>query len=249
MEVIADFVEMLGAPHDLVVDWIIMMDNPELFEGIDSRRRKAVLKAAKKETARRYIALRVEDAVTFVEMDDDPPEHADLDALKKAAVLADIDDVVESTNFLRAHRAKAIQSESYRRIRDKIGREHAGGDCFDEDVRTQYLRIAADELPELFGSRAARGEIVDRMGLVYLISLGDAGLVKIGFTTKIEHRLRAFRTATPGAITVHLTIEGPRSLEARLHRRFDVDHAGREWFRLSDEIRAFIEAEKAKLDK
>lgn len=245
IQAIADFLEHLGAPHSLIVDWIIRMDNPELFEGIEPRRRHAILKAAKRETSRRYIALRIEDACNAVELDEDEVGATELAARKRAAVLADIDEVVATTAHMRELAATTRGTEEYLRIRDQIGKEHGSSDCFDLNVRRQYARIAREELPDVFGRKPSTA--VERQGIVYLISLGDPTLVKIGFTTNLPHRLRTFRTATHGEVTVHLAIAAPSSFETELHQRFEAHCAGREWFRLQG-IQDFIESEKTKAE-
>jgi T5orf172 domain len=76
------------------------------------------------------------------------------------------------------------------------------------------------------------------------VSLGDALLVKIGFTTDFKHRIRSLRTSTPVEPIIHLTIPGTPALERELHARFASLRRAREWFQLSAELQDFIESEK-----
>jgi hypothetical protein len=78
--------------------------------------------------------------------------------------------------------------------------------------------------------------------LVYFLSTGDPGVVKIGYSANFAHRLRALRTASPVDPQVHLTMHGDKRLEAELRNRFKAHHIRREWFRFSPEIKAFIGA-------
>lgn len=81
--------------------------------------------------------------------------------------------------------------------------------------------------------------------VVYIVSVGDENMVKIGFTKSIKSRLRALRTASPLEPIIHLMIDGTAELEAELHRRFEVDRVKREWFRFSEQIRHFIASQKS----
>jgi hypothetical protein len=80
----------------------------------------------------------------------------------------------------------------------------------------------------------------DREPIVYFLSTDDPTKVKIGYSAKFKHRLRALRTASPADPTVHLTIPGDKRFEAELRERFKADHIRREWFKFSTEIKAFI---------
>jgi hypothetical protein len=75
-------------------------------------------------------------------------------------------------------------------------------------------------------------------GYVYFIghriAVGDP--VKIGFSVNPAARLRELQTGNPKRLIVLAAVEGPRSLERDLHRRFEWDHIDREWFEQSDEM-------------
>jgi hypothetical protein len=83
---------------------------------------------------------------------------------------------------------------------------------------------------------------------VYFITAGDDAFVKIGFTGDMTARLQSFATGSPHEIKLLLRMEGPAALERELHKRFATDRVRKngEWFRLSAEIKAFIESEKAR---
>lgn len=71
-----------------------------------------------------------------------------------------------------------------------------------------------------------------QQGLVYL--LRAAGLVKIGWTTDWQRRLRAYRTQCPPPVDLLLLIasEHPRRMEKQLHQHFVHRRVEREWFDL-----------------
>lgn len=68
--------------------------------------------------------------------------------------------------------------------------------------------------------------------------------VKIGYVSDrklVQNRLDALQIGCPNVLTILGVMDGPRSREYELHRRFDDDRCIGEWFRLSDEIVSFIE--------
>lgn len=85
------------------------------------------------------------------------------------------------------------------------------------------------------------------IGLVYFVK--DERRVKIGFSTNLLKRMQTLQGHSGLELEVLLTLEGKTIRdEKNLHKRFAKDRIrkGNEWFRLSDEILAFIEQEKAK---
>lgn len=80
--------------------------------------------------------------------------------------------------------------------------------------------------------------------VVYFVSLDDPSKVKIGWTGNMRRKLTFFRNSTPTEPTVHLTLLGGYDLEQQLHRRFKADRIVREWFRVSEQIAAFIASHK-----
>lgn len=79
-----------------------------------------------------------------------------------------------------------------------------------------------------------------RSNVVYFI--GDGNFVKIGFTSNdAVQRLAQLQTGNPKPLALYGWIKGDRNLEKRLHEHFRVYREEGEWFRLSAEIRAFID--------
>lgn len=80
---------------------------------------------------------------------------------------------------------------------------------------------------------------------VYFIYAEAADAVKIGFTgVSVETRMAAIQMHCPVKLTIIGKISGAKHLEDLLHRKFDRHRLHGEWFRLDDEIKAFI-AERA----
>jgi hypothetical protein len=72
-----------------------------------------------------------------------------------------------------------------------------------------------------------------RKSVVYFVEAEGLDLVKIGFTTNLRERLKAYRCECPVPIDLCFTVPGGRAEEKALHFRFR--HAWRkgEWFQLS----------------
>ncbi|HTB03168.1 MAG TPA: GIY-YIG nuclease family protein [Bradyrhizobium sp.] len=249
---LADLLEHLGAPHRLPEDWIILCDNDDL-RLMPRQAAKRLLTAAKRETARRWLRERFDPSEMDLELsqereDDNPTDEFDERLLKQRAVTS-IDDVVSTVNSLREARPNlacdiampaAHEATVAARVAFGYSKERPSqSDCFDEDVRRQCRRII-NEVYRCFEKSSGP--------VVYVMSAGDPEFVKIGFTTSLEGRLRSLRTASHVEPIVHVAIPGTRSLERDLHNRFASAHQNREWFRLTDEIAAFIASERTKCE-
>jgi hypothetical protein len=176
--------------------------------------------------------------------DGDGTEEFDDKPLKQRAVNS-IDDVVSTVKSLREAQANVPSNPSQSKAHEAtVAAREAFGypkerptrtDCFDEDVRRQCRRV----INNIYNSTVKSSGPV-----VYLISTDNPEFVKIGFTTRLDHRLKSLRTASHVEPTVHLTIPGTRTLEGELHTRFEAARYNREWFRLTDEIKTFIASER-----
>src|SRR3989304_5316933 len=82
-------------------------------------------------------------------------------------------------------------------------------------------------------ARAIRAESV-----VYFVVIGKH--VKIGFTTNLPRRLKAFMTTTL-EVELLICIPGDRTLEQTLHKRLVDARAGRELFRRDWRVQGFID--------
>lgn len=76
-------------------------------------------------------------------------------------------------------------------------------------------------------------------GFVYFIGCGEH--IKIGFSTRPLDRLRALQTSHPNELEILGTQKGTRSLESRLHKRFDDIRVRGEWFEASDALWSYID--------
>lgn len=249
VQALANTLEHLGAPFSLPEDWIILCDNDDLRH-MPRTTAKRLLAKAKKEAARRWLWNRFAPGEMDLELWEDcencdGTDEFDDRRLKQRAVNS-IDDVVSSVRSTREAHANipsdfgqpaAHEKTVAARVAFGYPRERPDHtDCFDEDVRRQCRRI----INEIYSAtEKAFGPVV------YLISTENSEFVKIGFTTSLDGRLRSLRTASHVEPTIHLTIPGTPSLERELHARFEKARANREWFRLTDEIKAFIATEKA----
>jgi predicted DNA-binding transcriptional regulator AlpA len=100
-------------------------------------------------------------------------------------------------------------------------------------VRENCVRFATDREP-----------VTDPECFVYFIGCG--GFVKIGHSTDVTYRLSQLQVASPHEMQLISSYVGGPSEERRLHKLF-AEHRVREnneWFVMSDEILAYIEATK-----
>lgn len=81
--------------------------------------------------------------------------------------------------------------------------------------------------------------------MIYFVQDDRSHYIKIGYTAHedVEGRLGAIRTATPGNISVLLTLPGSRQDESDLHERFADHREVGEWFKPGPELLKFIVAE------
>lgn len=89
----------------------------------------------------------------------------------------------------------------------------------------------------LVGNSSAR----DRAGFVYFIQAGDAGPIKIGFSSKVDIRIDALQKANAEKLNLLATISGTLIMEAELHQRFAEHRIRGEWFRPAAELLAAIQ--------
>lgn len=247
VEALADTLMGLGAPFSLPEDWIILCDNDDLRH-MPRTAAKKLLAKAKKETARRWLWERFDpseiDLKLSEELEDGGTEEFD-DRLLKQRAINSIDDVVSTVKSLREAHANFSSSTAQPTAHEAtVAARVACGypkdwperaDCFDEDVRRQCRRII---------NKIYSGTVKSSGPVVYLISTDNPEFVKIGFTTRLDHRLKSLRTASHVEPTIHLTIPGTRTLEGEVHTRFEAARYSREWFRLTDEIKTFIATER-----
>jgi hypothetical protein len=76
---------------------------------------------------------------------------------------------------------------------------------------------------------------------VYFLRAETLGLIKIGFSEKIESRLASLRIGRPDALTLLGVISGSTPVtEREVHAQFEGDRVRGEWFHPSDELETFV---------
>ena len=113
------------------------------------------------------------------------------------------------------------------------------GLCFDHAARIYgQMRALMEQHIDVLSSGPEAPEIA-RPHYVYYLMIGPA-TVKIGMTTKLRTRIAALRTDLQYVVAVE---RGGRDVERQRHREFAIERLGtREDFRLSDRLKAHIEA-------
>lgn len=80
-----------------------------------------------------------------------------------------------------------------------------------------------------------------KVGWIYFIVCSDTGRCKIGFTAgEVKKRLKALQTGSPSELAITVMHPGTPDTERRLHEKFAPWRLHGEWFRLSDELRAYM---------
>lgn len=75
-------------------------------------------------------------------------------------------------------------------------------------------------------------------GFVYFAECAD--LIKIGYSSNVDRRMRALSSANPYPISVLLVLRGTLSFEADLHAKFHALRKRGEWFAKGDDLLAYI---------
>lgn len=75
--------------------------------------------------------------------------------------------------------------------------------------------------------------------MIYFIQHGEDGYIKIGYTSRLETRLRELRKQY-GVVTLLGICDGDKTTERELHSRFSTLNRFGEWYRPTDELREFI---------
>jgi hypothetical protein len=83
-----------------------------------------------------------------------------------------------------------------------------------------------------------------RKGIIYFIHGEGIPAIKIGYTVKVERRLADLQIGSPVLLSVVAQCASSLRGEALLHKTFDYCRMHREWFRLDDKLRQFIELVK-----
>lgn len=75
---------------------------------------------------------------------------------------------------------------------------------------------------------------------LYFIQSVVGGPIKIGYGANVNARLVAHQIGSPFRLRLLASIDGTRSDECALHKRFDAAHVHGEWFWPTDELCAYL---------
>ncbi len=78
--------------------------------------------------------------------------------------------------------------------------------------------------------------------LVYFLRCGEADLLKIGVTTRLEDRIADLQIGCPFALNLLVTAPGGMMTERALHTHFSEYWERGEWFRYAGHLRATVES-------
>lgn len=85
------------------------------------------------------------------------------------------------------------------------------------------------------------GEDPEAPGMIYFVY--SCGRIKIGYTAELAARMSQFGTHSPMPPVLLLTIGACERDEAVYHQMFATDRVHREWFRLSYDLREFLDSQ------
>lgn len=80
---------------------------------------------------------------------------------------------------------------------------------------------------------------------IYFVGSRKHGIVKIGRTSRLKHRMSALRNGAPVPVKLFAVVFGDPKIEDLLHERFKASRQHGEWFKLTDDISQCIEDIKA----
>jgi len=75
---------------------------------------------------------------------------------------------------------------------------------------------------------------------VYFIQSINGGLIKIGYSSHINRRLREIQRTSPVKLRVLATISGRADIETEIHHKFRDERKHGEWFNPSQELLQYI---------
>lgn len=107
--------------------------------------------------------------------------------------------------------------------------------------RQFYAQIGLDPLFHLKHDESTLGD----WSWIYFVGSREHGMVKIGRTARLKHRMSSLRNSAPVPIKLFAVVFADPSLESCLHKRFEASRMHGEWFQISDEINQCIEDIKA----
>lgn len=115
-------------------------------------------------------------------------------------------------------------------------RHYKCGSClryWQAPITIAYVPLPAEDKPKPTCAASPSGH-------VYFIG-SSSGFVKIGFSFHPEARLRQLQTAHVETLTLLGSVVATEDTESTLHERFSHLRVRGEWFRLGQEIQAFID--------
>lgn len=103
----------------------------------------------------------------------------------------------------------------------------------------QELRRERDMILDALRS-AIECRTASSRGVVYFVTADDPCMVKIGFTSNIERRIKSLQTANHGKVRVVGCVPGTKSDETIFHRRFHRYRRRGEWFSVAGDLEKFL---------
>ena len=77
-------------------------------------------------------------------------------------------------------------------------------------------------------------------GVVYFVRTKGADLMKIGYSTSLDNRLKALQTSSPFPLFLFAKMPGDESIESKIHQEFSHLRMTGEWFRIDGELVKYI---------
>lgn len=104
------------------------------------------------------------------------------------------------------------------------------------------LAFAASVVHDTYGF-AVETELSRRRenAVVYFAEAKAVGLIKIGYSTDVAHRIRHLRAETGHDLVLLATFRGDVGDERRIHNRFADSRSHGEWFRSTPALLAYID--------
>lgn len=146
--------------------------------------------------------------------------------------LTDVDSVAHLIQFMKSE----LRKDGYRPRR---GLSNKLGGLISQ-YKQHFRRHAIDDYVQIQNRLLQLYDNTEDYGYIYFIGNLDQGCVKIGYSKKVNQRLRSLQTGSPIKLKIIKKIKGNRSKERKLHKRFAHLNKHGEWFNIDKELREYL---------
>lgn len=130
---------------------------------------------------------------------------------------------------------KGVKKRSIKEIGNYLAFNNNEIDLYKNIGSKKYINLKKEQ-------ELKKQDIIKDITCAYFIGSKKYKFVKIGFTTNLFSRLSAIQTGCPFDIEIlaYIKSQDPKKTEHKLHMKFKKYRVRGEWFKLTDDIKQFI---------